>query len=649
MEIPKSRRFLYLLLIISFFKLALVARNEIVAIPFDSEGYIRQAANHLYELGTPPGYPLWLALSGLSGVPQRISIEILLISSSIFLSCWLRRVFGELCALLAFSMIVLSPATYFLFDYALTDGFYGCLNILAVALSGILVFSAERRIQVVSGVSLGVVLGWMALSRNEDPLLVAWVGMLLSLLAFRWFDSRSNKSARFPFSRVILVGIAIAGPAVGLVQGVNLIHWHKSGVFARTLPGLPGHMRMLRQLAEIETGEADIRYVPVSARARLLAYRASPTLGKYASSIEDRGSIFQTVSREAGLPSGEIGAGWIWHVFNVAILGANGTVQGAQEYEKINAELTSGFDSGLLKKRFILHSFAAAPAPEIFRRLPGGVWEVAKKTFQTYPQGSDLGQEKELFDAVALRRSALTGGGYKHAIQGWAFVNDRSDRKIESVMSVGGAGQQPATVSYMPRKDVEKAFKKPDGSIPSVMGFKFDFYSSSKMAGRLLYLFQDGSTMFADELTPGIRSIGPGGDGPSLLQSIDLSTAEPVARTGYRHRLQALLSSVVNIPVVSGALVIVLVALSILPFLASARAREEQSKVRTFIVLVFAMFLLRVLFYAVLDSEAWDVEIRYMLASNFMAAILIAVSVSFWVNMLAARLRAEHNSFSPPR
>jgi hypothetical protein len=649
MDIPKSRRFFYLLLIISILKLALVARNEIVAIPYDSEGYIRQAASHLYELGAPPGYPLWLALSGLSGVPQRISIEILLIFSSFVLSCWLKRMFGELCALLTFSMIVLSPATYFLFDYALTDGFYGCLSILAITLSGILIFSARRRIQIVSGVALGIVLGWMALSRNEDPLLVAWVGMLLSLLALRWFRMRSNESVRFPFSHVILVGIAIAGPAAGLVQGVNLIHWHKSGVFARTLPGLPGHMRMLRQLAEIKTGEADIHYVPVSAKARSLAYRASPTLGKYAGAIENRDSIFQNVSREAGLPLGEIGAGWIWHVFNVAILEANGVVQGAREYERINAELASGFESGLLKKRFILHSFAAAPVSEILRRLPEGVWEVAKKTFQTYPQGSDVGQEKELFDAVALRRSALTGGGYKHAIQGWAFVNDRSDRKIESVMSVGGAGQKPVTVSYMPRKDVEQAFKKPDGSIPSVIGFKFDFYSSSRTAGKLLYLFQDGSTMFVDELAAGVKSIGPGSASPGLLQGIDFSTAEPVVRTGYRHRLQSLLSSVVNIPIVSGALVIVLFVLSILPFFASAHVRKGQSRIRIFILLVLAMFLLRIFFYAMLDSEAWAVEMRYMLASNFMAAILIAVSVSFWMNTPAARSGAEHGSSSPLR
>ncbi|MGI4779702.1 MAG: hypothetical protein ACRYGA_16570 [Janthinobacterium lividum] len=647
----KNRYFFYFVLLISILKIVLVAGNEIVAIPYDSESYVRQTAYHIYDLGAPPGYPFWLALSGSTGLPQRISIEALLILTSFVLSLWLRKMFGGACGGLAFLMFVMSPATYFMFDYALSDGFYACLSILAIAFSGILIFSKSLRTKLVAALFLGATMGWMALTRNEDPLLFAWVGLILLLLSLHSFRTDARTSCGFILRNVVLTGVAIAVPAVVMVESVNWIHLNKSGVFARTLAGLPGHTLLLRNLAEIDADETAIHYVPVSAKARGLAYKASPTLQKYMPSVEDHDSIFQRVSRETGLPPGEIGAGWIWHVFNVPVLQVNGVVGGELEYRRMNNELEAGFKSGLLKRKFILHSFATAPPMEILSQLPRSAWVVAKRSFQTYPQGIDMAHEKQLFDAVNLRRAALTGGGYRHAIQGWAFMENRK-AKIKSVMFVDGSEQNPVTISYMPRTDVEEGFKKTDGLKPDVTGFKIDFYSSSQKMGKLLYFLEDGSTMIADDMPTGVKKIEPKtSDGSTLYQGIDFSNIEPVVRTGFRHRVQALLSSVANQNVVSSALIVALLALCVLSVAVGKHLPSRRSSVQLFAFMVAALFLLRTLFYAVLESEAWAVEVRYMLAANFMALALIAVLLTFCIDAIRnlARAKPDVSSFEVAR
>ena len=617
---------------VSLIKIVLVAGNEIVAVPYDSADYVRQAANHLYGLGAAPGYPFWLALSGLSGVPQRISIEILLLLSSFVLSCWLRKMFGFLCAALAFFMLVMSPATYFIFDYALSDGFYACLSIVAISFSGILVFSSAFKARLAAALGLGTTMGWMALSRNEDPFLFAWVGLVLVFSIFRSFWINAGAARLSLLGAAAVTAAAIALPAVSMIEVVNLVHLKESGVAARTLAGLPGHTRLLRNLAEIDTGEVSISHVPITAKARSLAYMASPTLRKYENTVEARDSIFQQVSREAGLTSGEIGAGWIWHVFNVAVLQGNGVVGAESEYRKINAELDDAFRSERLKKKFILHAFATAPPMEIISRLPLSFWNVAKKSFQTYPQGSDLGYEKQVFDAVALRRSDLIGGGYKNVIQGWAFV-ENGNKKITSVMFAGDVDANSVDVSYMPRTDVENAFRKPDGSKPAVLGFRLNFYTSSAKPGKLIYFMEDGAVLMGGNMSAGATEFeSEVGGGTKVQQGIDVATVGPFKRLGYRHDAQAYLSKVANAPFVSSALTVILLVLCVLPIVAGKYFHSMKLDARLFICMVASLFVFRVLFYAVLESEAWVVEVRYMLAANFMAAILAAVAGAFILN-----------------
>lgn len=308
------------------------------------------------------------------------------------------------------------------------------------------------------------------------------------------------------------------------------------------------------------------------------------------------------------------------------------------EYGKINAELEDAFKSGVLKKRFVAHSFATAPVREILLRLPESVWEVAKKSFQTYPLGMDVGQEKELFDTVNLRRAALTGGGFKHSIQGWVFPGD-PEKKIKSVISVAGSEQNPVTIAYMPRPDVAKGFKKNDWE-PSVTGFRLSYYSSSEKVGGLLYLLEDGSTVLSDRISAGIQKIeSQSSHGLIVNQGVDFATVEPALRAGLRHRAQVYLSSIANSSSVSSILMVMLLGLGVLSMALVKYAPGRGFQVSIFSFMVVALLALRIVFYAILESEAWGVEVRYMLTGNFMAAILIAVWLPFCIGAIKKLLQ----------
>jgi hypothetical protein len=112
-------------------KLLLVAGNEIVAEGHDAWSYVFAASmNPVSDIGGKlPGYPTWLWLWKEAGIPQRLAIEGFFVFSAGVLAWSLRRsVLGPLAAASLLLVTVFSPVSYFLFDRALSDGFYLCLR-----------------------------------------------------------------------------------------------------------------------------------------------------------------------------------------------------------------------------------------------------------------------------------------------------------------------------------------------------------------------------------------------------------------------------------------------------------------------------------------------------------------------------------------
>lgn len=164
-------------------KLALVSGNEIISEHSDAWTYVAAASEFPRSaIGANPGYPLWLWVSMVLGILQRIAIEILFVFSAAIFSVALGRfAFGFFGYALLLLLTVFSPVSYFLFDRAIGDGLYICLSLSALGWSIISLQIHRPMIRWMVLLMLGVTMGGMALTRPEAPLLAV---AMLSLAIF---------------------------------------------------------------------------------------------------------------------------------------------------------------------------------------------------------------------------------------------------------------------------------------------------------------------------------------------------------------------------------------------------------------------------------------------------------------------------------
>lgn len=609
-------------------KLALVANNEIITAPYDSEIYARQSVE-LWKLGIQPGYPIWLSLCSLFAVPQRLAIEGLYLVAALFVAVTGRRYFGFAAGLAIFALLALAPFTYFLFDNALSDGFFTCLTLLALGMT-IRLFFAPTTLGITGWASgVGITLGVMAITRNEDPLLAIWVFLCVGISAFLWRPAGASIFKFDSWRKPLMAGSITAAAACLLVLAIFVTYYFSDGVAARSLVSLPGHTRLLGNLARIETGEAPMRYVPISRKSRELAYGVSPALANLRSAVEDPRSIHQLVSRESGLPNGEIGAGWIWHAINSRnSLFSNGNSATAEaEYNKINAEIEAAFDDGRLKRRFIIHPLIGGDLAGLLMNLPHSISSVVASAFGAAPYQRDRDHEAQLFDRVFFRRAALIGNELMMRVQGWAFV-DRPGGRITSVL-VGSPLAIHERIQTMARPDVVKVYSAEKGWKPDVVGYSADVKSRLPDDVTVTYFLDSGNHVQGDHLREmHVSTLGNQDPrGGAVIQGIDMVRPHPDARAGARHEIQlALVRFSQSTALHWGAAAVCALALIVI---GRAVRRERDSRWKG-LVAFFGFTLLvwcaRILFYSVIDAAAWQVGLRYLVSAHALGVVLFSVS-----------------------
>ncbi len=634
LQLSREKLFWIYLAVVAILKILFVARNEIVAVPYDSVQYVQLAATNVFSLGAVPGYSLWLAMTQATGVPQRISIELFFLFACLAFALFLKRQFGLRCASFVFTAVIASPATFFLFDLALSDGFYACLNLLALAFSCFLVFSIGFRGKIICAVCLGLTLGVMAITRSEDPILACWFIIVLLIAFVLRRRSGSLGHDPLPLRATVFLGIFGFAASAVPVQAINFIHYKTTGVYARSISAIPGHMTLLSNLARIDPGVRALQFVPISYEARKAAYAVSPSLEKLAFRIEDLEGPYQVASKDSGLPQHEIGAGWIWHVFNHALMQNSQSVDPRvwqAEYRKINAEIEAAFDAGRLKKRFVFHPFLSAPVSDILSRFPGAAKVVFARALGAQPSVDDMGYQRALFDSVLLRRSALVASGGNYSFQGWAFVKARG-RTIRSVELASGLGKASAEIAYTKRSDVEAAYADLIGFRPSVIAFTINSDTYTGGQHFVSYVLDDGSVIAnRSAVATGANEL-QSSDGTVLVQGFDYAHVTPRARQGWRHYLQTHLVDISNsrglvIGFISGLAVMMLFTK-----LVNKRVKVVSKPYIVPVAMIAILVFLRVAFYSLLEAEAWEVDIRYMVPANVMLIVAAALVVCMFAN-----------------
>lgn len=617
-------------------KIFLVAGNEIIAVPNDSAVFVRHVLQGVGQLGAPSGYPLWLWVVKVFGVPQRIAIEILYLMSCLCLSLSIRRSGGSLLSLFLFFALALSPVTYHLFDNALSDPLYICLGFFALSISILLFqsFSSEGRRVWVFGVGLGGVLGLMGWVRNEGVLLFGWLLFLFALsAAFLWRACIVKEGwRRFFFVATISV------VSFFFVNGIpSAYHYFSKGVWTNTLASMPSHMRLLNNLAKIDADEKNIKHVTISKRARSLAYEASPTLALLREHIERADNMYVDAShRVAGLPLGEIGVGWVWHVFNDAALAVmpNPKTEKALDdlWVRANEEIEEAFENGRLKERFVFHPFVAAGVIAPFNNFSGGVSVALDKVFQFYPRQVDQRYAEEAFNEVCNRRATFVsvGGQGRYKLQGWVFpANKRDD--VLGVQVGFRQGNSKVTewidLERRERPDVDAAFSKELGGAVSSYGFFAEIDRPANSDISLRYISSAGVVLEPSFRANSIEKLNAGGGGV-LYRGMDLlDVTRPVSEVGARMMVQEkVMSSVAwtwaKWPLLCTAALAFFAALFLL-----LRGRVgERSVVLFAAAFAFSLAAMRVFFYALINENSWEIEPRYM---SPVFGILVVASFCF--------------------
>lgn len=347
-------------LLLGLFKIWLVRDFEIAArfMPADQSWYLNAAQFILrgqwlgpYDsiaLLRQPGYPLWLALSSLSGIPLRLSSEWLLIASAILFALTLLRIgFSFWPALLAYFLVVFHPEGFHLYNEVLSDTFYGPVLLASLCFLTLAFVNRENRRLFFHAAAAGLCLGWLWNTRHENLLLLVPLGL------FGFFLIRHVARPRSRAWRRSLVGFAIPlALIVAFASGVRWMNWRHYGVSVVSEMLAPGFIAANSSLARIKRQNLDPR-VPVPREIREQAYSVSPAfreLQPYLEGPAGKGWIHWGCMAMGACE--DIAGGWFMMALREAVAGAGhySSAPAAENfYRQIEREIAAACSQGSLK------------------------------------------------------------------------------------------------------------------------------------------------------------------------------------------------------------------------------------------------------------------------------------------------------------
>lgn len=625
----QPRIVLAVILSVVLLKFFLIANQEIVTELHDALNYVTQADRLGVNFGLgSTGYTVWLAACKALSVPQRIAIELLWLASAAFLCLQIFPGGRKRWALVAvFAAAVFAPQTFHLFDRALTDGYFICLTALLLGLS-IRVFRGDglrRRLPALIG--MGAVLGLMAITRNEGVLLLAFLAAWALLLGL--YDAWGGVRPMRKILAGVAGALAVAGLFASILPGaVVLFNGWRYGVRTLSFVEMPSHMRLLKALAQIETGERNSRFVPISRRAREIAYAQSPTLAAFAPEVEDPGTSFQKESLAAIGRPGEVGAGWIWHVFNSAAgpLGLAFPRDLDATYRQAIREIEKGFQAGSYKRRFVPHPFLGGDASAWLPYLGAGFSHAVQCVLTPSERRGEAdlsAADRSLFDRVCLRRTSLTQR--TACVRGWAFSTD-ANHPITSVSTKTPPRPDNGVSVNLPRRGLRSPAPHDQVPVPPRPGFeafasiknegdwfKLAFFSGPEWVGEIGEFDHDKSYTIS----------GKYGDivvGLDAIETNGFRSASPLRESAKRILLKAAASPAVWIAgMVAGCL-----ALGVLVIF---RKREASRLwiVSAGVLLIWSV--IRLGFYSLISAAAWPAEPRYLQNTAIFGMLAVVILI----------------------
>ena len=354
-----------------------------------------------------PGYPWFLVLASLTGLPVSLAhVLFQLIAMSVLALAILRITGSSALAVITFTTLALHPVGYSVeLQRVIRDQIYWAQTLLTFALlaTTFIAPSRSRAADIGTAFLAGLFLGWTWLTREEGIWLAPGVAVLmLSGL----FLARTRPVA----GRMLVVGFAFLA-VLGLFRTFNYIAY---GSFIGVEVNSGSFEEAMDALQSVQIGKRP--YVPVSTEARAAIAPVSPSFAPLAEKLAVGSPLLNAWSKPGcqTYPStcGDIAGGW----FMWALRGAGAQAGyykspaiASQKFRAISEEVGQACESGKLP-------CSASPVPlmawtpGLLDRLPASLIRVAERIAFTKPADGRVG----------VRPYPVVGS---HAADMWSLLN----------------------------------------------------------------------------------------------------------------------------------------------------------------------------------------------------------------------------------
>ena len=336
-----------------------------------------------FTLMKGPGYPVFLALSGLSGLPVSAT-HALLQFAAILAAAWAvyRLTASRAIAALTFITLTFYPVGFMPeLLRVVRDQIYWAQTLLVFSLFAIVLFAPPRGrhgAALVAGLA-GLILGWTWLTREEGVWFVPGLGLLAAGAVLIYRKQRHELLALARNIGIAAIGFIAVNAA--FMTGNRFAYGSFVGVdFKET-----NFKSALEALEDVDVGPI-IPYVPVSNAARSEIAKASPAFAPLSATLAPGQPLFETWSRNScsfgSATCGQIvGAVLMWALRDSAAINKfyQSPSKASDGFGKIASEIAAACSDGRLRCRPRWVSFMPPLADQQRASIPGAFLAVVDK------------------------------------------------------------------------------------------------------------------------------------------------------------------------------------------------------------------------------------------------------------------------------
>lgn len=360
-----------------------------------------------YTLVKGVGFPAFLAINNLLGVPYVLGITLVFLAAAGYAAWVLGRVLESRTAGLAlFALMLLLPTIYFGDLLRVIREVFYTSTVIALMASAIALATGRALPRTAAVVLTGLFFAWAWLTREEGVWLLPPLAVLAVIPMFLRPDPprrgvvasirRLGPFAAAGLTAAILVGLV--GAMNQAVYGRFVINEIKDPVFQDALDALQEASSPLAR---------EMQPVPRAARARL--YAVSPAFASVRDPILDGPLSAAYAAAGCGADSrlcGDIGGGWFMWVFREAAAGAGhhrSLGQSRTFYRQVSAEVRAACDA----RRIACRSWDVPLVPPMRASQADDVAASAAKAFRAMTFSEPVGAAVPPSDMSAPQATAM--------------------------------------------------------------------------------------------------------------------------------------------------------------------------------------------------------------------------------------------------